>query len=531
MGIKISSLPNNSLPYTGSEEIPLVQNGQTRAGTLSSFVNYLSGALLSDSELRALSGNWQNTYTTVTANSANWQNTYTTFRANSANYAVKNANNNFTVGQTVNGNVSATALTITGGTGTPYILRKFTSSDSFGINNSDFIESAIPSGAYIITLGKDAGGSIGGTGGISSEIIAIGHDSGKSIGASNTTDSVGNIIAIGYNAGSNIGEVAGTTSNIIAIGASAGNSIGKQSSLGATDVVCIGSSAGTNAGNGGRASNVVAIGTNTLYDSATTGGIANYIIGIGQGAGTSMGSNAGNANYIISIGSSAGTFVGGNTGSATSVTAIGNNAGSYAGDGGQVEDIIAVGSGAGEYIGARDSEGNVFGSASDIIAIGNLAGNQAGRGGADLIGAITNGILIGKQAGYLAGQGGSYGSPLSGSGDVNDLIAIGREAGYQSGTGTTSNNNIFIGLSSGYTKQGSRNTFVGDLTNTSPTSAVNLSGCIAIGYGATPTVRNTIALGSASTPLSVVPGRTFAGSLSGLRVMINGTYYTIPLLA
>jgi len=31
--------------------------------------------------------------------------------------------------------------------------------------------------------------------------------------------------------------------------------------------------------------------------------------------------------------------------------------------------------------------------------------------------------------------------------------------------------------------------------------------------------------------LSVVPGRTFTGSLSGLRVMINGTYYTIPLLA
>jgi hypothetical protein len=44
MGIKISSLPNNSLPYTGSEKIPLVQDGQTRGGTLSSFVNYLTGA-------------------------------------------------------------------------------------------------------------------------------------------------------------------------------------------------------------------------------------------------------------------------------------------------------------------------------------------------------------------------------------------------------------------------------------------------------------------------------------------------------
>jgi hypothetical protein len=87
MGIKISSLPNNALPYTGSEKIPLVQDGQTRGGTLSSFVNYLSGALLSDSELRALSGNWQNTYTSYTSNSAN--------------YAVKDTDNNFTNTQTI----------------------------------------------------------------------------------------------------------------------------------------------------------------------------------------------------------------------------------------------------------------------------------------------------------------------------------------------------------------------------------------------------------------------------------------------
>jgi hypothetical protein len=538
MGIKISSLPNNALPYTGSEKIPLVQSGETRGGSLSSFVNYLSGALLSDSELRALSGNWQNTYTTVTANSANWQNaytnvlsssarwnstyttvtansanwnnTYTTFRANSANYAVKNANNSFTVGQTVNGNVSATALTITGGTGTHYILRKFTNSDSFGINNSDLLESVIPSGDFIITLGKDAGSGIGGTGGVSSEIIAIGHDAGKSIGASNTSGSVADVIAIGYNAGNNIGEVNGTTSNIVAIGNAAGNFSGADSVGGVTNLVCIGANAGNNVGYQGTVSDIVAIGQNALNNSATTGGTANYIIGIGNGAGTSIGRNAGSAN---------------------SVTAIGSNAGSYAGDGGTVTDIIAVGSDAGEYIGAIDTGNNVPGAASDIIAIGNLAGNQAGRGGGDFQGSITNSILIGNQAGYLAGQGGFYDALYAGDGDVNNLIAIGKEAGYQSGIGNTSNNNIFIGLSSGYNKQGSRNTFVGDLTNTSPTSAVNLSGCIAIGYGATPTTRNTIAIGSASTPLSVVPGRSITNSLSGLRIMINGTYYTIPLLA
>lgn len=89
MGVKISSLPITSLPYTGNEQFAIVQSGSTKAGTLSSLTSYLSGALLSDSELAALSGNWQSTSTT--------------FRANSANYAVKNANNNFSASQTING--------------------------------------------------------------------------------------------------------------------------------------------------------------------------------------------------------------------------------------------------------------------------------------------------------------------------------------------------------------------------------------------------------------------------------------------
>ena len=75
MGVKISSLPVNALPYTGSEKIPLVQSGTTKAGTLSSFNNYLSGAgvLLPT----------------------------TAFRSTSANFAVKNADNNFTNTQTI----------------------------------------------------------------------------------------------------------------------------------------------------------------------------------------------------------------------------------------------------------------------------------------------------------------------------------------------------------------------------------------------------------------------------------------------
>jgi len=73
MGVKISSLPINSLPYTGAEKIPLVQSGVTKGGTLSSFTNYLSGSLLPT----------------------------TTFRSASADFAVKNADNNFTNTQTI----------------------------------------------------------------------------------------------------------------------------------------------------------------------------------------------------------------------------------------------------------------------------------------------------------------------------------------------------------------------------------------------------------------------------------------------
>ena len=67
MGVKISSLPINTLPYSGGEKIPLVQGSETRAGTLSSFINYLSGAFVIDT----------------------------------SNFAVKNANNNFTNTQTI----------------------------------------------------------------------------------------------------------------------------------------------------------------------------------------------------------------------------------------------------------------------------------------------------------------------------------------------------------------------------------------------------------------------------------------------
>jgi len=50
-GIKISELPNITLPYGGNELIPMVQSTETRASSLSSLVNFLSGALAVDIEI------------------------------------------------------------------------------------------------------------------------------------------------------------------------------------------------------------------------------------------------------------------------------------------------------------------------------------------------------------------------------------------------------------------------------------------------------------------------------------------------
>jgi len=39
-----------------------------------------------------------------------------------------------------------------------------------------------------------------------------------------------------------------------------------------------------------------------------------------------------------------------------------------------------------------------------------------------------------------------------------------------------------------------------------------------------------LVLGSAAHPLSTIPGASLVSSVSGLKVRINGTFFTIPLL-
>jgi hypothetical protein len=170
--------------------------------------------------------------------------------------------------------------------------------------------------------------------------------------------------------------------------------------------------------------------------------------------------------------------------------------------------------------------------------IGSYAGVDAG-----VSGSVSNSNMIGSYAGYASGYTlglssatmiGSYAGYKAGYyGNLQDVIFLGYAAGNQAAynIGSSVKNCIFIGLSSGVNQQSSRNTFIGDYTNTTSPLVSSLSGCIAIGYGATPSARNTIAIGSASTPLSVVPGVSLTSSLSGLKIMVNGIYYTIPLLA
>jgi hypothetical protein len=56
-GIKISDLPNSTLPYTGSEELLIVQSGSTKSGNLSSLVSFLSSRPVATSSVAsAVSG-------------------------------------------------------------------------------------------------------------------------------------------------------------------------------------------------------------------------------------------------------------------------------------------------------------------------------------------------------------------------------------------------------------------------------------------------------------------------------------------
>lgn len=124
MGIKISALPPNAVPYTGSEEFPLVQERETRAGTLSSLVNYLSGdfAFVNRENAFTRSQNISGDLTVTGTISA------TVFNAVSANFSIIDIKQYELSGFSVAGDVSLTGDL--SGSGNIYI-------DGLGIIDTD----------------------------------------------------------------------------------------------------------------------------------------------------------------------------------------------------------------------------------------------------------------------------------------------------------------------------------------------------------------------------------------------------------
>lgn len=261
MGVKISSLPVNALPYTGAEKIALVQGGETRAGTLSSLTTY---------------------------------------------YAVKSGGNNFTGTQNINGPLYATNITAN-----EFILNNsvrlsapIDNSDSVVVINS-FADSELISGSsFSIVIGKGTVNTKE-----LSKVVAIGHECLKN---STTPYLLEDTVAIGHQAGIQlngtantfIGREAGTNSacsQSIGIGRFAGSSAGGNNNIfigensgkyiTGSNNITIGSDiqiSPTNAqgcivlghGASATANNQFVLGSTTvpLSTTATTGTISNYLI-------------------------------------------------------------------------------------------------------------------------------------------------------------------------------------------------------------------------------------------------------------
>lgn len=66
--------------------LPIVSGGTTKKITAKSFAENIEFLSYQGTDLKALSANWQNTYTTVEQNSANWENSYTVVAQKSANW-------------------------------------------------------------------------------------------------------------------------------------------------------------------------------------------------------------------------------------------------------------------------------------------------------------------------------------------------------------------------------------------------------------------------------------------------------------
>ena len=97
--VKISDLPQFTSPLAGTEVFPIVQSSTTKQAPLNSITNFLStgtDGFLTSSVYKSASGNWESTYTT--------------YKAASASYVSLSAENTFTAGQVIDGELQAFCL-------------------------------------------------------------------------------------------------------------------------------------------------------------------------------------------------------------------------------------------------------------------------------------------------------------------------------------------------------------------------------------------------------------------------------------
>lgn len=252
---------------------------------------------------------------------------------------------------------------------------------------------------------------------------------------------------------------------------------------------------------------------------------------IGQGAGR----NATNANRSTFIGLSAGagatnavnaTYIGYDSGCSATDAFNSNFIGPSTGfEAVSAYDSVFIGNGAGSY--ATNANTSVFigaetGSYATNANNSNFIGNAAGIAATD----AYNSIFIGQHAGYgaLNATGSNFIGRNAGysATDAINSVFIGSFAGEAA---TTASDSVFIGSNSGYGVTGYRNILIGAETSLeTPT----LSGCLALGYGATVTENSTIVLGSAESSFLTEPIGAETES-EFLIVWINGNRKKIKL--
>jgi hypothetical protein len=258
MSKKISELNTSAKPLSGSETVVMNQNGST----VTSSINDVK--VFTDTLMKALS--------------TNWQNTFTTFKATSANYALKNTNNNFSTNQTIQGTLSAHTYALSG---TTLSLGKIGNSNSIGITNTN----AHGVSDSLIVIGFNAGFNVIN----GSYSIFLGEGAGKH--AENATDS----IFLGYTAGLSAFNSSGATF----IGSGSGNG-----AKNATNSIFIGNGAGYEALNSQNSIFLGYAGDSALsaYQSNFLGyfsgseSTGNNVNAFGQRAGES---NTGNHNQFL----------------------------------------------------------------------------------------------------------------------------------------------------------------------------------------------------------------------------------------